>query len=99
MYTLHVLDMFDPGVVSQVEGVNINRPYNALTLTHDLYQRFGDLIIYFEPVSIAAVPHTYIILQTTSYSSFRRPQPPLTRILFTTPNRGRCPDSLLTVGT
>ena len=89
MYTLHVLDMFDPGVVSQVEGVNINRPYNALTLTHDLYQRFGDLIIYFEPVSIAAVPHTYIILQTTSYSSF----------LFTTPNRGRCPDSLLTVGT
>src|SRR4051794_37061240 len=53
--------MFDPGIIYQVEGVNIDRPYNALTLTHDLHQRFGDLNIYFEPVPNAGAPNTYII--------------------------------------
>jgi len=78
--------MFDPGVRHQIEGVSIDRPYNALTLTHDLHQRFGELTIYFEPQPNAQVPHTYVVQQTTSYPFFRRPKLPLTRTLFTTPD-------------
>lgn len=85
--------MFDPGVIHQIEGVNIDRPYNALTLTHDLHQRFGDLTIYFEPVPDAATPHTYVVKPTTSYPFFRRPKLPLTRTLFTTPDRTIDPPS------
>ena len=85
--------MFDPGIIHQVEGVNIDRPYNALTLTHDLHQRFGDLTIYFEPVPNAVAPHTYFIQQTASYPFLRRPKLPLTRTLFTTLDRTIDPPS------
>jgi hypothetical protein len=85
--------MFDPGIIHQVEGINIDRPYNALTLTHDLHQRFGDLTIYFEPLPNAETPHTYIIQQTISYPFFRRPKLPLTRTFFTTPDRTIDPPS------
>ena len=85
--------MFDPGVIHHIEGVNIDRPYNALTLTNDLHQRFGDLTIYFESSTNAAAPHTYIIQQTTSYPFFRRPKLPLNRTLFTTPDRTIDPPS------
>jgi len=85
--------MFDPGVIHQIEGVNIDRPYNALTLTHDLHQRFGDLTIYFEPAPNAAALHTYIIQRTTPYPFFRRPKLPLTRTLFTTFDRTIDPPS------
>jgi HNH endonuclease len=81
--------MFDPGIIHQIEGVNIDGPYNALTLTHDLHQRFGDLSIYFEPVS----PHTYVVKPTTSYPFFRRPKLPLTRTLFITSDRTIDPPS------
>jgi hypothetical protein len=85
--------MFDPGVIHQVKGVNIDRPYNAFTLTHDLYQRFGDLTIYFEPVPNTVTPHIYIIRPTTPYPFFRRPELPLTRTLFTTSDRNIDPPS------
>jgi HNH endonuclease len=84
--------MFDPGVIHQIEGTNIDRPYNALTLTHDFHQRFGDLNIYFEPVPNSGASHTYVIKQTTSYPFFRR-QLPLTRTLFTTHGRTIDPPS------
>jgi hypothetical protein len=79
--------VFNPSIIHQIEGVNIDRPYNALTLTHGLHQRFGDLNIYFEPVPNAGAPNTYIIQQATSYPFFRRPKFPLTRTLFTTLDR------------
>jgi hypothetical protein len=85
--------MFDPGVIHQIEGINIDRPYNALTLTHDLHQRFGDLTIYFEPVPDATTPYTYVVKPTTSYPFFRRPKLPLTRILFMTPSQTIDPPS------
>jgi hypothetical protein len=49
--------MFDPSVIHQIKDVDIDQPYNALTLTHDLHQRFDDLAIYFEPVPNAADLH------------------------------------------
>lgn len=85
--------MFDPGIIHQIEGVNIDRPYNALTLTHGLHQRFGDLGIYFEPVPNAPEPYTYTIQQTISYPFFRRPKLPLTRTLFLTDDRTIDPPS------
>jgi hypothetical protein len=52
--------MFDHGVGHMIEGVDIDRPYNALTLTHNVHDLFGSFDIYFEPV-LGAEPHTYQI--------------------------------------
>ena len=58
--------MFDHGVGHLIEGVDIDRPCNALTLTHKMHDLFGNFRIYFEPVP-GAEPHTYRI------ESFLRP--------------------------
>jgi hypothetical protein len=52
--------MFDPGVIHLIEGPNINRPINALTLTNHFHQLFGDFDIYFEPTA-DQTQHTYKI--------------------------------------
>ncbi|KAL2194646.1 hypothetical protein P885DRAFT_42471 [Corynascus similis CBS 632.67] len=57
---LAILNMFDHGVAHLIEGVDIDRPYNALTLTHNMHDLFGNFDIYFEPVP-GAEPHTYRI--------------------------------------
>ena len=36
-----ILNMFDLGVVHLIEGTDINRPYNAITLSHAMHQFFG----------------------------------------------------------
>ncbi|KAL2138306.1 hypothetical protein VTI28DRAFT_6995 [Corynascus sepedonium] len=77
---LAILNMFDHGVGHLIEGVNIDRPRNALTLTHKMHDLFGNFRIYFEPVP-GAEPHTYRI------ESFLRPTfvgglLPVTRTLF-----------------
>ncbi|OBS15941.1 hypothetical protein FPOA_13351 [Fusarium poae] len=54
-----ILNMFDNGAAFLVEGTEIDRPRNALTLTHRLHGFFGDFQIYFEPVDQEL--HTYRI--------------------------------------
>lgn len=56
---LNILNMFDVGVRHLIEGVNIDRPRNALTLTPDMHRLFGNFDIFFERVEDR--PHTYRI--------------------------------------
>lgn len=51
--------MFDCGAAYLIEGTEIDRPGNALTLTHNLHMLFGDFRIFFTPVD--QQPHTYLI--------------------------------------
>ncbi|KAG8670770.1 hypothetical protein FPOAC1_004004 [Fusarium poae] len=44
---LAILNMFDSGVAFLIEGVGIDRPGNALTLSHDLHMSFGDFQLSF----------------------------------------------------
>ncbi|RYC62467.1 hypothetical protein CHU98_g3738 [Xylaria longipes] len=88
---LAILNMFDNGVIHIIEGNNIDRPRNAITLTHNLHRLFGDFEVFFEPVS-GQEPHTYRI------GSFL-PAPivrgllPVTRTLHLTKNRTIDPPS------
>jgi hypothetical protein len=77
--------MFDHGVGHLIEGVDIDRSCNALTLTFNIHDLFSNFRIYFEPVPDAE-PHTYRI------ESFLRPAfvgglLPVTRTLFLTDSR------------
>jgi hypothetical protein len=78
--------MFDPGVTRLIEGPNIDRPTNALTLTLNFHQRFGDFEIYFKPAENLAIqnPHTYKIDSTRSIRVLRDPILPVTRTLHLT---------------
>ena len=76
--------MFDPGILHWVEGTNIDRPYNALTLSVGLHRRFGNLEVYFE--AAPEMEHTYTIKCTSPFQIFR-PRLPVTRELFITPHR------------
>jgi hypothetical protein len=40
--------MFDDGILHLIEGSEIDRPRNALTLTLDFHQLFGNFEVYFE---------------------------------------------------
>jgi len=73
--------MFDPGVVQLVEGYDIDRPYNAITLTLEFHRRFGDLEVHFEHVPYS-VPPTYVVRETKP-SRFSDQLLPITRTLFT----------------
>ncbi|KEZ42415.1 Uncharacterized protein SAPIO_CDS5603 [Scedosporium apiospermum] len=82
---LGILNMFDNGVIHLIEGDDIDRPRNALTLTHNLHLLFGNFEVFFQPLSDAE-PHTYQI------HSFLPPPIvrgllPVTRTLFLTENR------------
>ncbi|TQV90239.1 HNH endonuclease domain-containing protein [Cordyceps javanica] len=56
---LEILNMFDNDVAHLINGVDIDRPHNALTLTLDLHRAFGAFDIYF--TQIPDRPHTYRI--------------------------------------
>jgi len=81
-----ILNMFDLGVAHLIEGVDINRPYNALTLSNWIHENFGTYKIFFEPVSDAdgAPPSTYRI-STFLPPGFARSLP-VVRSLFTHPS-------------
>ena len=72
-----ILNMFDMGVAHLLEGVDINRPYNAVTLNHEMHHDFGNFKIYFQHVSGS----TYFI--DTFVESFLVEGVPVTRELFT----------------
>src|SRR5947207_4108449 len=82
--------MFDDVILHLIEGSDIDRPRNALTLTHDLHQLFGNFEIFFEP--IAQLPHTYRIDSTKS-GIMRNPIFPLSRTLYLTVTRTIDPPS------
>lgn len=78
--------MFDVGVAEIIQGPEIDRPRNALTLTFHFRQLFGDFQVYFEPVPDK--DHTYTIKTHISEDYFfRRPALPITRELYLTPER------------
>ena len=74
--------MFDTDVVHMIEGPDIDRPRNAMTLTHNLHQDFGDFQIYFEPAGPA---NTYRI--QTFLPAAMHPFLPITRQLLLTEDR------------
>jgi len=51
--------MFDHRVTHLIEGTNIDRPRNALTLTHQLHLFFSNFKIFFEPVQNKPQSNTY----------------------------------------
>lgn len=75
-----ILNMFDSGVMHMIEGTNMHRPYNAITLSLEMYQRFGQFHIYFERIAdVDAPPHTYRINSFLPFSN----QFPVIRTLYT----------------
>ncbi|KAL2256825.1 hypothetical protein VTK26DRAFT_1067 [Humicola hyalothermophila] len=88
---LAILNMFDHGAGHLIEGVDIDRPRNALTLTLNMHDLFGNFHIYFEPVPDAE-PHTYRI-ESFLPPSFVGGLLPVTRTLFLTDSRTIDPPS------
>jgi hypothetical protein len=74
--------MFDPGIIQLIEGTNIDRPYNALTLSVGFHRDFGSLKVYFEK---ELGMHRYTIKTTKPLLRFR-PTLPTTRDLFLAPD-------------
>lgn len=81
--------MFDSGVAHLIEGVNIDRPSNAITLTLSHHVSFGDFRVYFEPVGET---HTYRI--DTFLPAGLVEDLPVTRTLFLTEDRSIDPPSV-----
>ncbi|EJT68940.1 hypothetical protein GGTG_13528 [Gaeumannomyces tritici R3-111a-1] len=88
---LDVLNMFDVGVVYMIEGAEIDRPYNAITLSHEHHLDFGSFQIFFEPVPDQP-PHTYRI---DAFKDFvgETLGLPVTRTLYLTEDRNIDPPS------
>lgn len=74
--------MFDTDVVHLIEGPDIDRPRNAMTLTHNLHQDFGDFQIYFEPEAQANTYRISSFLPAAIHNFL-----PVTRELFLTEDR------------
>lgn len=89
---LAILNMFDTGVVCLIEGSDIDRPRNALTLTRRFHFLFGEFKVFFEPVSDSQA-HTYRIHTFVSRYLLRDPALPLTRTLYLSENRTIDPPS------
>jgi hypothetical protein len=83
--------MFDNGVGHLIEGANIDKTQNALTLTLDIHRWFGNFDIYFEPVTDAA-PHTYKI-EGFGHPLLFNNVVPVTRTLYLTDDRTIDPPS------
>ncbi|KAK0631093.1 hypothetical protein B0T17DRAFT_488932, partial [Bombardia bombarda] len=77
-----ILNMFDTGVIYLIEGDDINRSRNALTLTHDMHQDFGRFDIFFERIPNTPA-HTYRI---QAFDPWVNTYCPVTRTLFQHPS-------------
>ncbi|GAW15171.1 hypothetical protein ANO14919_045800 [Xylariales sp. No.14919] len=84
--------MFDTGVVHLIEGADIDRPRNAITLTPFLHSLFGNFEVFFEPIP-GQQPHTYRI--NSFYPSYLMPELafPITRTFYLTNDRSIDPPS------
>lgn len=85
--------MFDNGIRHLIEGIDIDRPRNAITLTHDLHNLFGDFNIFFELVPSGKQSHTYRIDSFLPTNISRTLGLPLTRTLYRTSDRTIDPPS------
>ncbi|PGH05578.1 hypothetical protein AJ79_06745 [Helicocarpus griseus UAMH5409] len=86
---LAVLNMFDCDVSHIISGVDIDRPFNAISLTRGLHTNFGNFLIFFEPVP--GQNHTYRIGKFMP--AFIRPEIPVTRTLYLVDNKSIEPPS------
>ncbi|KAG8415790.1 hypothetical protein J3458_009610 [Metarhizium acridum] len=70
---LEILNMFDNDIDHRINGTDINRPFNALTLTLNLHRAFGNFEVYF--TSIRGREHTYEIstFQRTGFTEVALP--------------------------
>lgn len=84
-----ILNMFDCDVSHLIDGVNIDRPFNAMSLTRDLHTHFGNFTVFFE--SVPGQEHTYRI--DTFLPPGILPDIPVTRTLYLTNNRSIEPPS------
>ncbi|KAJ2975204.1 hypothetical protein NUW58_g8424 [Xylaria curta] len=82
---LAILNMFDVGVVDLIQGPEIDRPRNAITLTPQHHLSFGSFKVYFERVPNA--DHTYTIKTFHKQNYVRRAPFPVIRELYLTPER------------
>lgn len=86
--------MFDPDVIHLIEGSNIDRPSNAISLAADLHTCFGLFKLTFEAVdSITSTDHTYTINSSNALvrSSYNLP---VTRALLLSPHHTIDPPSV-----
>ncbi|KAE8151446.1 hypothetical protein BDV25DRAFT_138866 [Aspergillus avenaceus] len=80
-----ILKMFNPIAFHLIQGTDIDRPMNALTLTQELHRLFGNFEVAFEPVQNEE--HTYRINFMKTNRIWRAYDLPVTRELFITPDR------------
>lgn len=85
--------MFDCDVSHTISGVDIDRPFNAITLTKSLHTGFGNFEIFFEPVPnhdntyridkfLPAVAHPMIpVTRELHLTNDRSIDPPSARLL------------------
>lgn len=68
---LAILNMFDPGVTHLVEGIEIDRPRNAISLTLEFHIQFGNFDAYFEPAQPPDThpPQTHAVLTKILHAS------------------------------
>ncbi|EGE05178.1 hypothetical protein TEQG_04196 [Trichophyton equinum CBS 127.97] len=91
---LSILNMFDPGVIHLIEGSNIDRPSNAISLAADLHTCFGLFKLTFEAVdSVTSTDHTYTINSSNALvrSSYNLP---VTQTLLLSPHHTIDPPSV-----
>ncbi|KAL8412951.1 hypothetical protein RB596_009488 [Gaeumannomyces avenae] len=90
--TLHILNMFDVGIVRIIKGVEIDRPFNAITVSWTHHCSFGSFEIFFEGPLSDQPPHTYRI---DAFNSFMGAVLglPVTRTLHLTADRNIDPPS------
>lgn len=73
-----MLNMLDCDVSHLIDGPNIDRPFNAITLTSDMHYYFGDFKVLFE--AIPNQEHTYQIDTFLYYDLFSEVQFPVTEL-------------------
>ncbi|KAI9652424.1 MAG: hypothetical protein M1829_001653 [Trizodia sp. TS-e1964] len=59
---LNILNIVDSELVKEIEGIGIDRPRNALLLTKNFHDHFGQFDIYFDKID--KEPNTYIVRET-----------------------------------
>ncbi|KAK2796979.1 hypothetical protein FQN50_009348, partial [Emmonsiellopsis sp. PD_5] len=57
--SLIILNMFNCNISYIIDGVNIDHPFNAMSLDYDLHKDFGNFSVFFKAVSEQG--HTYQI--------------------------------------
>lgn len=83
---LAILNMFDTGVLHLIDGTDIDRPRNAVTLTAFLHTLFDDFQVFFEPIPDEK-PHTYRIETFYDRRLMRNLSFLMTRTLYLTDDR------------